>query len=60
MEIKNDFDNLKNENADISVCRPYLFEVEERIPKEDLEKIPMLKREDMKREAAPLYNKIKK
>ena len=33
---------------------------EESSPKEDLEKIPMLKREDMKREAAPLYNKIKK
>lgn len=29
---------------------------EEPSPKEDLEKIPMLKRSDMKKEAAPLYN----
>lgn len=27
-------------------------------PKEDLEKIPMLRREDMKKEAQPLYNKV--
>ena len=33
---------------------------EEPSPKEDLAKIPMLKREDMKREAAPLYNTMKK
>lgn len=33
------YNNLKNENADISVCRPYLFEVEEKIPKADLEKV---------------------
>lgn len=32
---------------------------EEPSPKEDLAKIPMLKREDMKREAAPLYNTMK-
>lgn len=31
---------------------------EEPSAKEDLEKIPMLKREDMRREAAPLYNKV--
>lgn len=33
---------------------------EEPSPKEDLEKIPMLKREDMKKEAAPFYNKEEK
>lgn len=27
-------------------------------PREDLEKIPMLRREDMKKEAQPLYNKV--
>lgn len=32
---------------------------EEPSPKEDLEKIPMLKREDMKKKAAPLYNEKK-
>ncbi len=32
---------------------------EEPSPKEDLEKIPMLKREDMKKEAAPFYNEEK-
>lgn len=31
---------------------------EEPSPREDLEKIPMLKREDLKKEAAPLYNRI--
>ena len=31
---------------------------EEASPKEELEKIPMLKRSDLKREAAPLYNRV--
>lgn len=49
-----EIENLINETAHLKQYQ------EEPSPKEDLEKIPMLKREDMKKEAAPFYNKEEK